>query len=70
MVFVVGKETRGAEESSTAPMNLSKLAKSAEKAIHLLGRGMALYISLIYAAAFGYAVYLLIRDIIGLPPVH
>lgn len=46
-------------------MRLAELGKKAEKAIHLIGRGFSLYISLIFCAAFAYAMYLLALDIIG-----
>ena len=39
-----------------------------EKIIHWIGRGFSLYISLIFTAAFLYAMYLLAMDIIGLGP--
>lgn len=46
-------------------MRLVEFTKVAERAIHLIGRGFALYISLIFCAAFAYALWLLALDIIG-----
>jgi hypothetical protein len=51
-------------------MKFTDVARTAEKWIHYIGRGFAIYISLVFVAAFLYAMYLLARDIVGLPPVH